>query len=81
MHMDNDGFKDIFVANGIYKDLLDQDYTHFFGDQNRIRPGIQNKENVLTKLFDAIPSSPLSNYAFQNNLGLDSTKTNTVFSY
>ncbi|HZI25240.1 MAG TPA: VCBS repeat-containing protein, partial [Chryseolinea sp.] len=27
--MDNDGLKDIFVANGIYKDLLNQDYINF----------------------------------------------------
>jgi hypothetical protein len=27
--MDNDGLKDIFVANGIYKELLDQDYVNY----------------------------------------------------
>ena len=27
--MDNDGLKDIFVANGIYKELLNQDYINF----------------------------------------------------
>ncbi|MGI9544994.1 MAG: FG-GAP repeat domain-containing protein, partial [Cyclobacteriaceae bacterium] len=28
--LDNDGFKEIFVTNGIVKDLLDQDYTDFY---------------------------------------------------
>jgi len=27
--LDNDGFKDIFVANGIYKDITDQDYIQY----------------------------------------------------
>ena len=30
MDLDNDGLKDIFVANGIYKDLTDQDYIQIF---------------------------------------------------
>jgi hypothetical protein len=27
--MDNDGLKDIFIANGIYQDLTDQDYLNY----------------------------------------------------
>ena len=27
--MDNDGFKDLFIANGIYQDLTDQDYLQY----------------------------------------------------
>ena len=34
--MDNDGLKDIFVANGIYKDLLDQDYVNFLANPSII---------------------------------------------
>src|ERR1700760_3743926 len=30
---DNDGWKDIFVCNGIYKDLTDQDFLEFFGSE------------------------------------------------
>ncbi len=33
MDMDNDGLKDIFVANGIYQDLTDQDYVSFIADE------------------------------------------------
>jgi hypothetical protein len=35
MDLDNDGMKDLFVANGIYKDLTDQDYQ-FFSDRDRL---------------------------------------------
>ncbi len=65
--LDNDGFKDLFVANGIGKDVLDQDYVNFTGDQNSIRQKIKNGEkNVVTQLVDAIPSEPLPNFAFRN---------------
>lgn len=65
--MDNDGWKDIFVANGIYKDLLDQDYVNFSADPKIINQILHREKNVITKLIDAIPSTRISNYAFQNN--------------
>lgn len=67
--LDNDGFKDIFVANGIAKDITDQDYIQYTNDAyTDIRQQILNKEKkVITRLIDKIPSHPLSNYAFSNN--------------
>lgn len=63
---DQDGLKDIFVANGIYKDLLDQDYLNFF-NPNQIRKLIQTGEkNAITKMFEAMPSSPYPNVLFKN---------------
>ena len=35
--MDNDGLKDIFVANGIYKDLTDLDYINYQADPQTVR--------------------------------------------
>ena len=66
---DNDGFKDIFVANGIAKDITDQDYIQYTsGAYNEIKQQILNKEkNVITRLVDLIPSHAISNYAFANN--------------
>lgn len=64
--IDNDGLKDIFVANGIYKDLTDQDYINFYSDPNYIRQLIRDDEPVITRLLEAVPSVPLPNYAFQN---------------
>jgi len=67
--LDNDGFKDIFVANGIYKDITDQDYIQYTTDATAsIRQKILNKEkNIIKNLVDLIPSHPISNYAFANN--------------
>jgi len=64
--MDNDGLKDIFVANGIYKDLTDQDYIQYSSDPTTIRKIKSRQENVITELVDMIPSNPLPNYAFIN---------------
>jgi enediyne biosynthesis protein E4 len=65
--LDNDGWKDIFVANGIYKDLLDQDYLNFYNNRENVLQLMQREQNAITKLIDAIPSEPLPNYAYKNN--------------
>lgn len=63
---DQDGLKDIFVANGIYKDLLDQDYLNFY-NPDQIRRLIQTGEkNAITKIFESMPSSPYPNVFFKN---------------
>ncbi|HNR08349.1 MAG TPA: VCBS repeat-containing protein [Saprospiraceae bacterium] len=64
--LDLDGHKDIFVANGIYKDLTDQDYLNLYNDPETIL-GLMNKENqVIKKLIDAIPSEKIPNCVFRN---------------
>ena len=68
--MDNDGWKDIFVANGIYKDLLNQDYVNFIANPELIRQSIEKGDEVLTRLIDSIPSNRIPNYAFQNQKNL-----------
>ena len=65
--MDNDGLKDIFVANGIYKDLLDQDYVNFLANPSIISNMIKSESEPIRKLIDMIPTEPIGNYAFKNN--------------
>ncbi len=65
--MDNDGRKDVFIANGIYKDLLDRDYLTYSGSAENIRKIIkEEKGNAIVKLIDLMPSSEFPNYAFRN---------------
>ncbi len=65
--MDNDGLKDIFVSNGIYKDLLDRDYLSYDANETAIKSKInQNEKNVITSLINKMPSKPVPNAAFQN---------------
>lgn len=65
--LDNDGLNDIYVANGIYKDLTDQDYINFYADPVTARRLYKEKGKFLKELIDKIPSTPLSNFAFHNN--------------
>jgi enediyne biosynthesis protein E4 len=66
--LDNDGFKDIFVANGIGKDITDQDYITYTNAANMdIRQQVLNKEkNIITRLVDRIPSEAIPNCVFRN---------------
>jgi hypothetical protein len=64
--MNNDGHKDIFVANGIYKDLLNQDYVNFSSSPELLRQIQQRKKGVILQLIDSMPSTPLPNYSFEN---------------
>lgn len=61
-----DGYKDIFVANGIYQDLTDQDFLNFFADEQIRRTAIQNGEINYKMLIDSIPSEAIPNAAFMN---------------
>ena len=65
--LDNDGFKDIFVANGIYRDLTNEDYIQYISSQQVMNSILTGKNRDFRKLIDLIPSHPMSNYAFRNN--------------
>lgn len=65
--MNNDGDKDIFVANGIYKDLINQDYVNFIANSTAVREILKKEKKVIQRLVDSIPSNQLPNYAFKNN--------------
>jgi hypothetical protein len=64
--LDNDGLKDIFVANGIFKDLTDQDYIQYFTNRDMVMSIISGKDVNYRKLIDAIPSVKIPSYAFKN---------------
>lgn len=65
--LDNDGFKDIFVANGIYKDLLDRDFLNIYSDPSIMRSILKTEESGILRLIEMIPSVRVPNYAFHNN--------------
>lgn len=64
--MDNDGLKDIFISNGINKDLLDRDYLAYMANEEQVRLLMQKKEGVIKKLIDIMPSKAVPNFAYQN---------------
>ncbi len=79
MDLDNDGWKDIFVANGIYKDLLDRDYLDIYSNPSVMRSMIKTEEKAILKLIDMIPSVKVPNYAFHNNRDLTFTNLSALW--
>lgn len=66
MDLDNDGLKDIYVANGIYKDLTDQDYIQNFSNREMVMTIVSGNKVDYKTLIDAIPSVKIPSYAFKN---------------
>ncbi|GAA4425438.1 VCBS repeat-containing protein [Pontibacter saemangeumensis] len=65
--MDNDGLKDIFVANGIYQDLTDQDFVNFLGNEETMQKAVEGGGyDYNKKLIAKMTSTPIPNYAFRN---------------
>jgi hypothetical protein len=66
--LDNDGFKDIFVSNGIYQDLTNEDFIQYISNREVMGDILRNKgKNTYKKLIDLMPSNAVPNYAFSNN--------------
>lgn len=69
---DLDGFKDLYVTNGIYQDILNQDYLRHISNEMVMRDIVTEKGVDYKKLIDIIPSQPLSNEVFSGS-------SNTIF--
>ncbi|MDE3742944.1 VCBS repeat-containing protein [Maribacter polysaccharolyticus] len=64
--MDNDGLRDIFISNGIYKDLLDRDYLTYMANEEKVRNMMKTQNEVIMKLIDLMPSQAISNTSYKN---------------
>lgn len=65
--MNNDGFKDLFIANGIYKDLTNQDYLKYISSQEVVESIVKHDNEIdFKKLIDIIPSNKVKNHAYVN---------------
>jgi hypothetical protein len=63
----NDGRKDVFISNGVYKDISDMDFSEFVADKQNVEKIVQKKGKFDFRDFlDFVPSVKLPNYAFLN---------------
>ena len=61
---DNDMKKEIFVCNGIYKDLINQDFVEYLGSSENMRAAIEGKKIDFNEFVEKMPSEKISNYMF-----------------
>lgn len=71
--LDNDGFKDLLITNGLKKDMRDNDYMNRSMEfvkkkqaEGRAK-GIQNVGFDAFEILDMAPSTLIPNYVFRNN--------------
>jgi hypothetical protein len=67
--LDLDGNKDIFVTNGLAKDITSQDFLAFLANEetmNTMTNGGKAKVD-FQRLIKAMSSTPIANYAFHND--------------
>ena len=79
--MDNDGYVDIFVSNGIYHDLTNQDFIDFFASEIIQKMTISGKKAVVDSIINKMPSTPIPNYAFRNNGDLTFTNMSAEWGF
>ena len=65
--MDNDGFKDIFITNGINHDLTDLDFVDFFANEIIQNMALTGRKESIDSIINKMPVTPLPNYAYRNN--------------
>jgi hypothetical protein len=74
--MNNDGLKDLFIANGIYKDLTNQDYLRYVSNEEILQSLVTNNKVDYKKLIDIIPSNKVKNHAYINKGNLEFDREN-----
>lgn len=63
---DNDGLQDLYVCNGIYKDVIDQDFIDFFANELYQKMAISGEKASMQQIVDKMPSVPIANKCFRN---------------
>ncbi|QDH80888.1 RNA-binding protein [Echinicola soli] len=62
----NDGYKDLYVTNGYYRDYTNRDFLKYKGDYY-FQKAINREKADTLELVTSMTSTPIPNYAFQNN--------------
>ena len=53
---DNDGLNDIYVCNGIYNDVTDQDFIDFFANDIIQKMVMTGEKEEMQQIVDSMPS-------------------------
>lgn len=67
--LDQDGRKDVYVTNGLARDVTSQDYVAFLADRTTMEREANAKRVDYMRLINAMSSTPIADYAFRNDGG------------
>lgn len=73
---DCDGLKDIFITNGIKREIANQDFGNFLDTQQEMI-----KDMSIQQVLARMPSEKLQNYAFKNDGDLAFTKATSIWGF
>jgi hypothetical protein len=68
--LDNDGWKDLFITNGIFRRANDLDYVKFLTGGNRYNSVKDNSNATDKELYEKMPLHPNISYLYKNNRDL-----------
>jgi hypothetical protein len=63
---DNDGWKDLFISNGYYRDYTNRDFLKYKGDYYFDKARAREKADTF-QLVNSMSSTPVHNYMYKNN--------------
>jgi len=67
--LDNDGWRDLYISNGIAHDLTDQDYINYISNEEVMRSIVTEEGVNYKELIDLMPTTRIPNYAYKNVAG------------
>lgn len=64
---DNDGYRDLYICNGVYQDVTDQDFMDFFANEIVQQMALTGKKEEMENVIAKMPSQPIPNKVFKNS--------------
>jgi len=77
---DNDGWKDLFVTNGYFKDYTNRDFLNYKFDHYTQKSRAKEKADTF-QLAGLMSSTPVHNYIFKNNKDLTFTDKSMTWGF
>ncbi len=78
---DNDGYNDLYVCNGVNRDVTDLDFMDFFANDINQKMVLTGKKESVDNILKEIPRTPLLNKAFRNKGNLQFEDAGTKWGF
>jgi len=78
---DNDGYTDIYVCNGVNRDVTNLDFLNFFANDVVQKMVLGGKKEGVAEILKKIPRTPLPNKAFKNDGDLKFSDMGNVWGF